>query len=91
MLRKDIMKIANLAKLEIKEEELDFYLKEMQTMIDFAEVVCTAQTDVNADNIKALDFKNMRADEVTESFDRSEIIGNAKDCEDGFFKLRKRA
>ncbi|MBR3988008.1 MAG: aspartyl/glutamyl-tRNA amidotransferase subunit C [Clostridia bacterium] len=85
------MKIANLAKLEIKEEEVPFYISEMQAMIDFAEAVCTAQTAESADKVKALDFNDMREDEVITSFDSDEILVNAKDYEDGFFKLRRRA
>ncbi len=85
------MKIANLAKLEIEEAEVPVYISEMQAMIDFAEAVCTAQATESADNQKALDFNDMREDEVSPSFDSGEILSNAKDYEDGFFKLRKRA
>lgn len=91
ILEKDIYKLANLAKLEVNESELPFYIKEMQAMIDFAQGVDAALSEDIAENTKALDFNNMREDEVSDSLENAQILLNAKDSEDGFFKLRKRA
>lgn len=88
---KDIFKLASLAKLEVKESELPFYIEEMQAMIEFAQGVDAALPENIAENTKALDFNNMREDEVSDSLESAQILLNAKDTEDGFFKLRKRA
>ena len=88
---KDIMKIANLAKLEIKSSEMPFYITEMEKMLCFAETISVDENEENISRIEALDFNDMREDSATESFSNSEILSNASHREDSFFKLRKRA
>lgn len=90
ILNDDIMKMANLAKLEIKEDEVSFYVDEMQKMLDFAEKIDRVEDVENIGKTEVLDYNNMREDVVQDSFDNSEILSNAQDTDDVFFRLRKR-
>ncbi|MBQ8573152.1 MAG: aspartyl/glutamyl-tRNA amidotransferase subunit C [Ruminococcus sp.] len=86
----DIMRVACLSKLEIKEQDIPFFIKELEELLNFAESM-----DVSADNAGVspcpVDFSSLRADEVRISTESSEILSNSQETENGFFRLRKRA
>lgn len=87
----DILRMATLSKLEIKEEEMALYKKEMEAMLQFAEKI---EADISGEEdyvSEYEDFKDLRADKVKPSFEREDIIRNAPENCDGFIKLRKRA
>ncbi len=88
---KDIMRMATLAKLEVKSEEVPFYISEVQRLLDYAEAINTEEPSGEVSEAEPLDFNSMREDEALDSFTASEILSNAKESEEGFFKLRKRA
>lgn len=86
----EIMQIARLAKLSVKEEELDSLTKEMQSIIDFANAINNAPTDGEEfDNINNLS-NVFREDVVVESYPTEEILANADDKTDDCFLVRKR-
>lgn len=86
----DILKIARLAKLSVKPEELDGLTKDMNSIIEFADAVnSVAATDSDFDNINNL-ANVFREDEVVPSFDREEILKNAPNQEGGYFLVRRR-
>lgn len=85
----EIMQIARLAKLSVK-EELDSLTKEMQSIIDFANAINNAPTDGEEfDNINNLS-NVFREDVVVESYPTEEILANADDKTDDCFLVRKR-
>lgn len=88
---KDILRIATLSKLEIREDEIPFYKKELERMLSFVgnvhEDICGEMADVS----ECADFRSLREDKVKESFDREDITRNAPEESDGFIRLRKRA
>lgn len=88
---KDIMRMATLAKLELKTQEVPFYISEVQRMLDYAEAVNIEDSAEKVSEAEFLDFNSMREDVVSESFTVSEILSNAEKTEGGFIKLRKRA
>ena len=86
----DILKIAALAKLSVKPEELDSLTDDMNRIIEFADAVNSFSADTNEfDNINGLS-NVFREDEVMPSLDREEILKNAPEQEDGFFVVRRR-
>jgi aspartyl-tRNA(Asn)/glutamyl-tRNA(Gln) amidotransferase subunit C len=86
----DVLKIANLAKLSIKEEELDKLTKEMDNIIAFADTINTASDEVSDfDNINNLS-NAFREDVVVPSLDREQILKNAESQQDGYFLVKKR-
>lgn len=86
----DVIQIARLAKLSIKEEELDSLTKEMQNIIEFADTINNASEEgVEFDNINNLS-NAFRNDEVIPSYSTEKILENAKDVDDDCFLVKKR-
>ena len=72
--REDVLQMARLSKLYIKEEELDALTKDMDNIIAFAETISAAQCEqTNFDNINNLS-NVLREDVVVPSYDREEIL-----------------
>ncbi len=87
----EIMKIANLAKLFVKEDELDTLTQEMQSIIDFADEINNAPTNGEEfDNINNLS-NVFREDVVVESYPTEEILANANSKADDCFLVKKRS
>lgn len=88
---KDIKRIGTLAKLEIDENDIPLYIKEMQDMLDFAEGVGGLGLQNEAADVEAVDFNMLRSDKVLPSASSNDILSNAKDREEDYFLLRKQA
>lgn len=86
----DVIQIARLAKLSIKEDELDTLTGEMQNIIDFADTINSAAESGEAfDNINNL--SNVFHDDVViPSYPTEKILENAKDVADDCFLVKKR-
>lgn len=88
---KDTIKyIANLAMIDISEIEEEKYSKDLEQILTYAEILD------NMDTTKAYEFNNpinntnkFREDKVKESINREELISNARDTENGMFKVPK--
>ena len=86
----EVLKIAQLAKLSIREDELDALTKDMDDIIAFADTISQVSEEVSDfDNINNLS-NVFREDEVTESYPREEILKNAESQDDGYFLVKKR-
>ena len=89
--REEILKIAALAKLSVKPEELESLTRDMNQIIEFADAVNSVPSDgAGFDNSYGLS-NAFREDEVVPSFDREEILKNAPVREDGYFLVRRRS
>ncbi len=88
--REEILHIANLAHLKIKDEEIDKYLLHLQDILNFAEKINNAPTDGLGETIGANDNYNVfRKDEIIEFGDRESLLQNAPEQERGMFKIPK--
>lgn len=88
--REQLLHIANLARLELKEEEIDNYLVNLQDILTFAEQVNNAPTDGLDETIGANDNYNVfRKDEIVEFEDKELLLQNAPSQERGMFKIPK--
>ena len=88
--KEEILHIANLAKLELKESEVEQYLKNLDDILDFAEIINKAQTDDLDITIGANEAKNVfRKDEVKVFEDREALLQNAPEKENNMFKVPK--
>lgn len=88
--KNDVKKIAELARLEFSEAELENYTSEMNKMLDFVEKL----NELDTENVKPLShpIENtnvFRKDEVTKSTDREEALKNAPDKSSEHFKVPK--
>ena len=87
----DVLQMARLSKLYIKEEELDALTKDMDNIIAFAETISDAQCEqTNFDNINNLS-NVLREDVVVPSYDREEILKNAESQDEGYFLVKRRS
>ena len=76
--KKDIEHIADLSMLNLSEEEIERYTKDMQGIVDFANQVNKVDTDGIEVSAFALDSYNVfRKDEVKKSLDRDALLQNA--------------
>ena len=89
--REDVLQMARLSKLYIKEEELDALTKDMDNIIAFAETISAAQCEqTNFDNINNLS-NGLREDDGGPSYDREEILKNAESQDEGYFLVKRRS
>ena len=85
--KEELLHIANLADLNIKEDEIDNYLK---NLLNFANIVNNANTDGLGETIGENDQCNVfRKDEVKEFKDNELLLANAKEQERNMFKIPK--
>jgi aspartyl-tRNA(Asn)/glutamyl-tRNA(Gln) amidotransferase subunit C len=88
--REEILHIAKLADLKIKDEELDNYLNNLQNILNFANIVNNASVDGLGETIGANDNYNVfRKDEIKVFGDRDALLKNAPEQERGMFKIPK--
>ena len=76
--KEDIIHIADLSMLNLSEEEIDGYTKDLQGIVEFANQVNELDTDGIDISAFASDAYNVfRKDEIKESFDRELLLKNA--------------
>ena len=88
--REEILHIANLARLNLEENEIDKYLENLDDILNFAEVVNNAPVEGLDITIGANEAKNVfRKDEVKVFGDTKSLLQNAESTEQGMFKIPK--
>lgn len=88
--KEEIIHIAKLADLNIKEEEIEDYAKNLQDILEFAEIINNVDTDNVKESIGTLEISNvMRKDEVKEFEDKEALLQNAPEKEQNMFKIPK--
>jgi aspartyl-tRNA(Asn)/glutamyl-tRNA(Gln) amidotransferase subunit C len=86
--RKEVEHVANLARLQLTEEEAEQYTKDLNAILEFAAKLNELDTSDVPPTSHATDVKNvMREDENRPSLPREEALRNAADHEDGQFKV----
>lgn len=88
--KEELLHIAKLANLNIKEDELDNYLANLQDILNFANIVNNANTEGLGETIGENDKYNVfRKDEVKVFEDNKALLMNAKEEERNMFKIPK--
>ena len=86
----ELLHIARLADLNIKEDEIDNYLGNLQDILNFANVVNHANTEDLAETIGENDkFNVFRKDEVKVFEDNEALLQNAIEQERNMYKIPK--
>ena len=86
--KEELLHIANLASLNIKEDEMENYLANLQDILNFANVVNQAPVDGLTETIGANDNYNVfRKDEVKEFKERDLLLSNAPEKERNMFQI----
>ena len=88
--REEILHIANLASLNLEENEVDKYLENLQDILNFANIVNNAPVDGLDVTIGSNEAKNVfRKDEVKRFGDTDSLLQNAESKEQNMFKIPK--
>lgn len=87
---KDVEHVAKLARLELTEDEKELYTKQLGDVLKYVDQM----NEVDTSNIKPMtqvvDLVNvMREDEVVCEISKADLMANAPDEENGFFKVPK--
>jgi len=88
--KEEIMHIAKLANLKLKEEEISEYIKNLQDILNFANIVNKAEVeglDTSTGSIN--NFNVFRKDEIKVFEDNKALLENAPEQEDNMFKIPK--
>lgn len=88
--REVILHIAKLACLNIKDEEIEEYRKNLQDILNFANIIDGVNTDNVSETVISTDNVNVfREDEIKEFTDRDLLLQNAPESESGMFSIPK--
>lgn len=88
--REEIKHIANLARLELNENEIDKYIENLQDILNFAEVVNNAPVQDLDITIGTNEAKNVfRKDEIKVFEDNEALLANATEKDRNMFKIPK--
>lgn len=88
--KEEILRIAKLADLNIKEEEIENYAKNLQDILEFAEIINNVNTQNVKESVGTLEISNVfRRDEVKEFEDKNALLQNAPEEENNMFKIPK--
>lgn len=88
--REMIENVANLARLNLTEQEKEKLTLEMGSIISYVDKLNELDTSDIEPTSHVFPIKNvLREDVVKESFDREKILANAPSQEDGCFKVPK--
>lgn len=86
----EILHIAKLANLKIEEEEIEEYRKNLQDILNFANVVKNAKTENVNETIGITKNINVfREDEIKVFEDKKALLQNAPEKENNMFKIPK--
>lgn len=88
--KEEILHIAKLACLNIKDEEIEEYRKNLQDILNFANVIDSVDTENISETISSTDNCNVfREDEIKEFESRELLLQNAPESRDGMFSIPK--
>ena len=88
--KEEILHIANLARLDLNENEVDKYIENLQDILNFANIVNNAPVEGLDITIGANKAKNIfRKDEIKRFEDTESLLQNAETKEQNMFKIPK--
>lgn len=88
--KEEILHIANLAHLTLKEEEIDTYLLHLQDILNFADTISNAPIENLEITVGANEAKNrFRKDEIKVFEDNASLLQNAITKDQNMFKIPK--
>ena len=86
----EILHIAKLANLNIKEDEIDEYAKNLEDILNFVKILNSVDTENVEESIgSASNINVFRKDEIKEFEDKEALLQNAPEQEDCMFRIPK--
>lgn len=88
--REDVLKIALLSRLEVREEEIENVTRQFNDIVEHVDILSQADTENVLPTAHALPINNvLRPDVQVASLPREKAMANAPQAEDGFFRVPK--
>ena len=88
--KEEILHIAKLASLKIKEEEIEEYRKNLADILNFAKTIESVDTNnLEETNGATTNINVLREDEVKDFEDKESLMQNAPEQENNMFKIPK--
>ena len=88
--KEELMHIAELANIKLKDEEIDKYLLNLQDILNFADIVNNAPIEGLKESIGVNENSNVfRKDEIKEFENNEGLLANAPEEERNMFKIPK--
>lgn len=91
MKKEDIKHLSDLARLELTDEEIDMYVKDIPKILDYVDTLKTVKTN-DSSRIESAGVRNVfREDDSllkTGTYSK-DILDEAPDTQDGFIKVKK--
>ena len=84
----EVIRIAKLARLNIEENEIQNYKKNLEDILDFADTINHVSTD-NIDGTIGINenYNVFRKDEIKQESNKEELLANAPSKDDGMFRI----
>lgn len=87
---KEAAYLAELSKISFNDDELSSIAQDMSQIIDLMDSIKIADVEsFESDANRAITYGSLRSDVPTDSFDRADILANAKGAKDTFFVARR--
>ena len=87
--REQVLNIAALCRMELSEEELERFQGQLSNILESFEILQQVDTSDVPPTAYPIPLKNVfREDRAAPSFPQRDILANAPDREDGFFKVK---
>ena len=87
---KDVEHVAKLARLALTEEEKEKFAPQLNAVLEYVDELNEVDTTGIEPMAHSIKISNvMREDEVKQEFSREEMLQNAPEEEDGFFRVPK--
>lgn len=88
--KEEVLKVAHLARLEFKEEEIEKFRGDLNNILSFIEKLQEVDTEGVEPMYQVNNLSNvLRKDEIKESLDKEEALKNAPQKDDGMFIVPK--
>jgi len=88
--RKDVEYVARLARLKLSEEEIEKYSQQLAKILEYINKLNELDTSKTLPTYHVLPLTNVfREDRVRPSLAKEEILSNAPESEEGYFKVKK--
>lgn len=88
--RQDVEHVAELARLELTEAEIETYTGQLDEILEYAAMLERLDTSAVSPTAHAVPvFNVLRPDEIKPGLSQEEVLANAPEGENGFFRVPK--
>lgn len=84
----DVKYVAQLSRLEFKEDEIEKFTKDLSSIIEYVNKLNELDTEAIEALVNPIYIENdFREDDIENSLDRDSVLLNAPEKEEGYFKV----